>query len=328
MTNRYLEKAGIQDRIDHRSHAERGLDEQPTIHEGVTARALEHKGIVSERCELNRQIKADNRLLKELKTQVKKLAEAATNTIPAIAEKLENVRTHMVILQYHLLHNRAEIKDVSGRVDWNLPLVKEYQSVKKELKVKQAERKALEKTKDSTGILNAVQHVQLSKQITTLTEEIEELKTRKNLLMHQVGCQNDVEMKQAEGTLSKMRDYLEKLNEQQPKLFGQLAADEEKFREIKEKVSPDEEDALLTARAALRTDQQVAVRSKLQEVFGRKYNSDLLLKASEQVDQKTGDDIDKMKERRSRLYQEQEAERRREQQQQRSKPKKQRDFEL
>lgn len=259
---------------------------------------------------------------------MKKLTEAATNTIPAIAEKLENIRAHMVILQYHLLQNRAEIKDVSGRVDWNLPLVKEYQSVKRELKAKQEERKALEKTKGSTGILNAVQHVQLSRQITTLTEEIEELKTRKNLLMHQVGCQNDVEMKQAEGTLSKMRDYLEKLNEQQPKLSGQLAADEEKFRETKEKVSPDEEDALLTARAALRTDQQVAVRSKLQEVFGRKYNSDLLLKASEQVDQKTGDDADKMKARRSQLYQEQEAERSREQQQQRSKPKKQRDFEL
>ncbi|MCD7752209.1 MAG: MobA/MobL family protein [Lachnospiraceae bacterium] len=259
----------IQDRIDHRSHAERGLDEQPTIHEGVTARALERKGIVSERCELNRQIKTDNRLLKELKAQVKKLAEAAANTIPAIAEKLENIRARMVILQYHLLQNRVEIKGVSGRVEWNLPLVKEYQSVKRELKAKQAE-----------------------------------------------------------GTLSRMSDYLEKLNEQQPKLSGQLTADGKEFRETREKVSPDEEVALLTARAALRTDQQTTVRSKLQEIFGRKYNSDLLLKASEQVDQKTGDDADDMKARRSKLYQEQEAERRREQQQQRSKSKKQRDFEL
>ena len=30
VTNRFLERAGIQDRVDHRSHAERGLDEQPT----------------------------------------------------------------------------------------------------------------------------------------------------------------------------------------------------------------------------------------------------------------------------------------------------------
>ena len=54
-----MERAGQEERIDHRSHAERGLEEQPTIHEGVIARALEKKGIVSDRCELNRQIKAD-----------------------------------------------------------------------------------------------------------------------------------------------------------------------------------------------------------------------------------------------------------------------------
>ena len=50
--NRSLEQNEIAERIDHRSHAERGLTEQPTIHEGVIARALEKKGIVSDRCEL------------------------------------------------------------------------------------------------------------------------------------------------------------------------------------------------------------------------------------------------------------------------------------
>lgn len=63
MTNRYLEQHGHDARIDHRRHAERGLNEQPTIHEGVAARAMEKKGIISDRCELNRQIKADKRRL-------------------------------------------------------------------------------------------------------------------------------------------------------------------------------------------------------------------------------------------------------------------------
>ena len=63
VSNRYLERAGREERIDHRSNAARGLDEIPTIHEGVAAQALERKGIISDRCELNRQIKADNALL-------------------------------------------------------------------------------------------------------------------------------------------------------------------------------------------------------------------------------------------------------------------------
>lgn len=39
--NRNLKRCGLDERIDHRSFVERGTDEQPTIHEGVVARALE-----------------------------------------------------------------------------------------------------------------------------------------------------------------------------------------------------------------------------------------------------------------------------------------------
>ena len=104
ISNLYLERAGADARIDHRSHAERGLDEQPTIHEGVTAHSLEKKGILSDRCEINRQIRADNALLRELKAQVKKLMDAAKNTIPVLAEKLETLRQNMIIFRYQLLH--------------------------------------------------------------------------------------------------------------------------------------------------------------------------------------------------------------------------------
>ena len=43
VSNRYLERAGREERIDHRSNAARGIDEIPTIHEGVAAQALERK---------------------------------------------------------------------------------------------------------------------------------------------------------------------------------------------------------------------------------------------------------------------------------------------
>ena len=86
VSNRYLERAGREERIDHRSNAARGLDEQPTIHEGVTARALERKGMIADRCEINRQIRADNALLRELKAEIKKLAALVARTVPAISE--------------------------------------------------------------------------------------------------------------------------------------------------------------------------------------------------------------------------------------------------
>ena len=313
VTNKYLVLVRSVNRVDHRSHAERGLDEQPTIHEGVTARALERKGIVSERCELNRQIKADNALLRELKATVRKLTNAVKVAIPAVAEALETIRAHMVVLQYHLLHGRAEIKDVSGRIDWNQPLVDEYRSVKKEIREKHAQKKELLTQKKNTSIFNPIRLLQLNQQIITLTEEIEELKTRRDQLMHEVGCQNETEMKEAEGTLSQMTTYVKKLTAQQETLTSQLAADEAQYRETEAKVAPEQADALLDARASLRIGFRDQIRSKLREVFGQRLKYDWLSSAEEQIDHRLGEGTDQFQERAAKLRHEQEMERRRNQ---------------
>jgi len=139
--NRYLECFGHEERIDHRSHAERGLDEQPTIHEGVAARALEQKGIVSDRivsdrCELNRQIKADNALLRTLKAQVKKLTELVKGGVAAIAEAMENLRQKMIIFRYQVLHIRSKRSQISDTLQTVQPDLKKYENIVKQLRAK------------------------------------------------------------------------------------------------------------------------------------------------------------------------------------------------
>jgi len=57
--------------IDHRSYAEQGKEEEPTIHEGYTARKIETQGDISERCEINRAIAARNNLLKQIQAETK-----------------------------------------------------------------------------------------------------------------------------------------------------------------------------------------------------------------------------------------------------------------
>ena len=84
--------------------AAQGITEQPTIHEGYIAQNMEKKGMIADRCEINRQIRADNKMLRELKAQVKKFAQAVEKSIPVIAETLEAIRNHMIFTQYHLLH--------------------------------------------------------------------------------------------------------------------------------------------------------------------------------------------------------------------------------
>ena len=75
ISNAYLERAGSPERIDHRSNAERGIDELPTVHMGVAACQMEKKGIATETGELNRNIQMANRLIREIRAQIGKLKE-------------------------------------------------------------------------------------------------------------------------------------------------------------------------------------------------------------------------------------------------------------
>ena len=62
VANRHLAKAGIDARIDHRSHADRGLELEPTNHYGPNAKAMAERGVEDlDRSEENARVKARNR---------------------------------------------------------------------------------------------------------------------------------------------------------------------------------------------------------------------------------------------------------------------------
>ena len=73
MVNDAFERKGLDVRIDHRSYERQGLDLIPTIHEGPTVRQMEAKGIKTDKGELNRWIKATNRLISEVTKKIKSL---------------------------------------------------------------------------------------------------------------------------------------------------------------------------------------------------------------------------------------------------------------
>ena len=75
LANSFLEQSNRPERIDHRSYERQGIEQIPTVHIGVAASQMEKKGIVTERGELNRSIKAANRMLREIRAQIGKLKE-------------------------------------------------------------------------------------------------------------------------------------------------------------------------------------------------------------------------------------------------------------
>ena len=73
ITNKYLEENSIQEKVDHRSYERQGIEQIPTIHLGVSATQMEKKGITTDRGNINREIKHQNKILKEIARRIKTL---------------------------------------------------------------------------------------------------------------------------------------------------------------------------------------------------------------------------------------------------------------
>ena len=281
--NLSLQQHCLSARIDCRSNADRGLDEQPTIHEGYHARNLEAMGIPSTRCALNRQIKEDNRLLKELKVQVQKLTKALKESIPAIASALESLRSRLVTLQYHILHDTSQQSAMSEVLDKAVPLVKEYKSVQNKIVVKSSEKKSLQAEKKLCSPLKFLQIRQFNQQISALTEEIEELKSRKAYLLSCFDCRSDSDVKTIEHKIEKMQDTQKRLKDQLISLDKQKEKGTLNFLETKEKISPKDMDAVLEEREKLRPENMQKVKDRLEGTFQSAFRNDTLLRAEKLI---------------------------------------------
>jgi len=73
ITNKYLEENSIQEKVDHRSYQRQSIEQIPTIHLGVSATQMEKKGISTDRGNINREIKHQNKILKEIARRIKAL---------------------------------------------------------------------------------------------------------------------------------------------------------------------------------------------------------------------------------------------------------------
>ena len=70
MCNAKFAEKGLDVRIDHRSYERQGVELLPTVHEGATVRAMEKKGIRTEKGEFNRWIKATNAVIRDIKKKI------------------------------------------------------------------------------------------------------------------------------------------------------------------------------------------------------------------------------------------------------------------
>ncbi len=284
VTNKYLERVGAEARIDHRSHADRGIPEQPTIHEGVAARNLEKSGIASDRCEINRQIKADNALLRELKAQVKKLAETVQKSVAAIAEAMERLRANMLVFRYQLSYlgsRKHRFQDSMQRMHTDLEV---YSGLVAQIKEKTSERKTALAEKKALPAIHIFKHRELTQRIAELTEALEELRSEKTMLLQKLQFPEDASGDTFRKEIRTLEYGLKRVGESEAKYTAELDAALAQYKQLRKQAEDLDPVELYDARQKERPAWEHGATKRLQEAHGDRFSLLTMLGAKQTVD--------------------------------------------
>ena len=277
VVNRHLELGGFEARVDHRSHADRGLDEQPTIHEGVVARALEKKGIVSDRCELNRQIRRDNAELREIRQEIEKLKSAVSD----VGATLENLRTRLIILMYQLLNIGKGKVETKEYLSDTKPKIARFTSLVSKMKAVENERRAIAKEKRNTPAWQILKHQELNKRLSELTEDLEELRSEKARLLAEFNCSQE-DISTAVKSVKSQESRLAELDSMEKKYLEEFETVKGEYAELKGNVP-----AELLSEIHKTSEQKAA--EKIRSAYRDRTDYSLIEKCISEVDDALGE---------------------------------------
>ena len=281
ISNKYLELAKSESRIDHRSHKECGIDEQSTVHEGVYARRIEKNGGVSERCEINRQIKADNKVLREIKAAIKKLLKTAVHTISSLANALEKLRGTMIHCRY-VINFAYKWKTAKATEAARLKIhCDDYSAIISELKSKISERKQKQDEKAKTPPIKIFKHKELTQTINELSEQIEELHIGKNTILANLNTNDIQTVKNKIADIQKAVPVMERHSKESK---TRLDSAQKEYTELKEQTQNFDIDELYDLRRNIRPQVEYDTEAELYEIYGASFSRGIFNTAKSETD--------------------------------------------
>ena len=171
-----LDENGIQDKVDHRSYQRQGIEQIPTIHLGVSATQMEKKGIATDRGNINREIKHQNMILREISRRIK----ALLSWIRGIGkeEKTQLIDQSEKYLKYKDIYKAYTKTKKSKQENFYNEHTAElilFESAKKYLKEQLGESKTLAISKWKSEVANLKKEKKsLYNQILEIREEVEQ----------------------------------------------------------------------------------------------------------------------------------------------------------
>ena len=253
---------------------------------------MERRGLIADRCELNRQIKADNTLLRELKAAFAKISQAVKNTVPSLAEAMESLREKVIVISYHILHTKIGKRNITDYVKGLKANYESYKSIVKQIAAKKKERKELQAEKKSTPVIKVITHRDLARRIAELTEEIEELKSEKALLLAAMERTEDKDVSTVNDSLDRMESALAELDKREEKYTVELNEALQQYAEYKEQSKEFNTGEFGKTRLDIRPDKERNALNQISNSYGEHFSRSTFFSSVRDADMKLNDDID------------------------------------
>ena len=208
------------------------------------------------------------------------LTELVADAASSITDQLIKLREKLIVICYQIKVIIRGMDKRTATIQAIQPKLKRYNELTQQIRQKAKARKALVAEQKSTSKLNLIKQHDLSRQSTTLTEEIEELRSEKENLLLDLGCADDAGVKAVQSEITAMEASLHKLDEQKEQYSAELDEALQQYKQLKAQATEADSDDI--QRNAI-----TAASSRLQQAYGKRFDAQLLRDNQKEISQLT-----------------------------------------
>ena len=192
--------------------------------------------------------------------------------MPTLADAMETLRANMIVFRYQLRHISRGKYMLDRYLDSTKTTLSEYLTVVQKIKNAVKGRKSLLAEKKEISFWNIPKIKELNAKIAELTEDIEELKSEKAMLLNQLDCADDSGIVTIKKDIASVEAGLSKLEQQEKKYSSELDAALSEYAALKEQSTDFDPTELYAQRIALRPEKTADAFQRIQYTYGEQYD--------------------------------------------------------
>ena len=159
----------------------------------------------------------------------------------------------------------------------------QYNAITGQVKQKLAERKKLLTEKKALSPLQFSEARRLNAKIAEATEDLEELKSRKEQIMSTFGKADDKGMKGVKSWIDGREEQIQNAEAAEAKYSTELDKALDEYHNLETRAEALDQEELKTARLSLRPDDEKRAVSKIEDAYGNNYDQATMREAKGQV---------------------------------------------